>query len=296
MSVVYEFSGTLTALVTPLRAGRVDVAALDALVDSQIAAGVDGLVAVGTTGESATLSTEEQREVIAAVVARAAGRVPVVAGCGSASTATTLALLAGAQEAGAQGALVVTPYYNRPGQAGLLAHFRAVAAGTDLPVILYNVPTRTGTDMNPETVAELATLPNVVGLKDATGDMSRVSRHRALCGAAFTLLSGDDPSALGFVAHGGDGVVSVTSNVVPGPMARMIRAARAGDFEPARALNASLADLHKALFVEPSPAPAKWALSQAGIGTPEVRLPLVPLSPAAEPVLRAALHAAGLEV
>jgi 4-hydroxy-tetrahydrodipicolinate synthase len=296
MSVVYDFSGTLTALVTPLREDQVDFVALRALVDMQIAAGVDGLVAVGTTGESATLSADEQRAVIAAVVTQAAGRVPVVAGCGSASTAATLSLLAAAQDAGAQGALVVTPYYNRPGQAGLLAHFRAVAEGTDLPVILYNVPSRTGIDMSPETVGELAHLPRVVGLKDATGDLSRVARHRALCGPAFTLLSGDDPSALGFIAHGGDGVISVTSNVAPGPMAQLIRAARAGDISTARTLNGRLADLHKALFIEPSPAPAKWALSRLGVGAPDVRLPLVGLSPGAEPVVCAALRTAGLEV
>ncbi len=286
--------GSIPALVTPFRNGLVDEKAFAALVERQIDGGAHGLVAVGTTGESATLSFEEHERVIEVCIEAAAGRVPVIAGAGGNATDEALRLMRHAKAAGADGVLVVTPYYNRPSQEGLFQHYRTLAEGVDIPMVLYNVPGRTGVDMRPETVARAAALPNVVGLKDATGDLGRVARHRELCGPDFVLLSGDDASALGFNAHGGCGAVSVTANVAPGLYADMQNACARGDFAAARALNDRLAGLHDALFADASPGPAKYALARLGLIEEELRLPLTRCSQAARQAIDAALLRAGL--
>jgi 4-hydroxy-tetrahydrodipicolinate synthase len=289
-----RFSGTLTALVTPFRHGAVDEAAFRALVERQIAQGVEGLVPVGTTGETATLDHAEHRRVVELCVEVAAGRVTVVAGAGSNATAEAIELVKHAQAVGADGALVVTPYYNRPSQEGLYRHYAALADACDLPIVLYNVPSRTGVDLANDTVARLAQIPSIVGIKDATGDLARAGLMRRQCPPGFALLSGDDGSALGYVAQGGHGVISVTSNVAPGAMAQMIRAAAAGDRAAAVAANDALALLHKALFLDASPAPAKFALAHLGLCGDAVRLPLAPCAEAVRPRVLEALQAAGL--
>jgi 4-hydroxy-tetrahydrodipicolinate synthase len=296
-TIASPFQGAMTALVTPFRDGRIDEAAFQALVERQIAAGIHGLVPVGTTGESPTLSHEEHYRVFDLTLEAAAGRVPVVAGCGSNDTATAIEHCRQARKRGADAALLIAPYYNRPNQAGLIAHFRAIADAVELPMLLYNVPGRTACDILPETVGALAAHPNIVGLKDATGDMVRVRRHIELAGEDFALLSGDDGSALAFNAAGGIGAISVTSNVAPGDFARLQTATLADDFPAARAIDARLAGLHRALFSEPSPAPAKWALSRldGGLCAPDVRLPLTPLSEGAQALVRAAMRQAGLD-
>ncbi len=287
------FSGVLTALVTPFRDGRVDEDALVRLVERQIAAGVHGLVPVGTTGETATLSHDEHRLVVEQVVAAAGGRVKVVAGAGSSCTADAIQLARYAQEIGADGALVVTPYYNRPNQGGLYAHFAAVAGAVDLPILIYNVPTRTSVDIANDTVVRLAELPNIAGLKDATGDLVRASLLRRACPETFALLSGDDGSALGYMAHGGHGVISVTSNVAPEPCARQMDAALAGDFRTALEMQDRLIGLHRSLFLDASPAPAKWALAELGLCSADVRLPLTPCAETVRPQVREAMRLAG---
>ncbi len=287
------FSGALTALVTPFREGRVDEAAFRALVERQIAAGIHGVVPVGTTGETATLNHDEHRRVTELCLEAVAGRVPVIAGCGSNCTAEAVELVRHAKAAGAGAALVVTPYYNRPSQEGLYAHFAAIDAACDLPLILYNVPGRTSVDLSNDTVARLARLPHVAGIKDATGDLARASLMRLQTPEGFTLLSGDDGSALGYVAHGGHGVISVTSNVAPALCARQMEAARAGDAATALALQDRLIGLHRALFLDASPAPAKAALASLGLCTDEVRLPLTPCSAPARAAVAEALTAAG---
>ena len=287
------FSGALTALVTPFRDGRVDEAAFRTLVERQVAAGVHGLVPVGTTGETATLNHDEHRRVTELCLEVAAGRVPVVAGCGSNCTAEAVELVRHAKAAGAQAALVVTPYYNRPSQEGLHAHFAAIDAACDLPVILYNVPSRTGVDLANDTVARLARLPHVAGIKDATGDLARLSLMRLETPHDFVLLSGDDGSALGYVAHGGHGVISVTSNVAPALCARQMEAARRGDAATALALQDRLIGLHRALFLDASPAPTKAALASLGLCADEVRLPLTPCAAPARESVAEALRTAG---
>ena len=287
-------SGVLTALVTPFRDGRVDEDAFVRLVERQISAGVHGLVPVGTTGEASTLGRDELRRVTELCVATAAGRVPVVAGCGSNSTAGAVELVRQAAEVGAAAALVVTPYYNRPSQEGLYAHFAAVAEAGGPPVLIYNVPSRTGVDISNDTVARLARLPGVAGIKDATGDLARASLMRRACPEDFVLLSGDDGSALGYMAHGGRGVISVTSNLAPGPCAEQMAAALAGDFARALALQDRLIALHRALFLDASPAPAKWGLAELGLCTPDVRAPLVPCAQAVRPAVAEALRLAGV--
>lgn len=288
------FKGVITALITPLRDGSLDEDALDRLVDRQLAAGVDGLVPAGTTGEGATLSDAEHRRVVERVVDRVGGRARVIAGCGSPATARTIELVRHAKTVGCDGALVVTPYYNRPGQAGLVAHFEAVAEAVQLPVLLYNVPGRTGIDMADETVARLAAHPNIVGIKDATGDLGRVAWQRAHVNGPFALISGDDPSWPGYVAQGGHGVISVTSNVAPEAMCALRDAMNAGDWAGARAWQDRLIDLHRAMFVEPSPAPAKYALSRLGLCGDAVRLPLVAASETGRATVDAAMDVAGL--
>lgn len=288
------FKGVITALITPLRDGNVDEAAFEGLLERQIAAGVHGVVPVGTTGESATLTTEEHKALVERTVALARGRVRVIAGAGASATGKAIELVRHAKTVGADGALVVTPYYNRPSQAGLKAHFEAIAEAVQLPVLLYNVPGRTGVDLADQTVAELSAHPNIVGIKDATGDMGRVSWMRANIAGQFDLISGDDASFLGYVAHGGVGVISVTSNVAPEAMVALWNALQAGDLALARSWQDRLIGLHRGLFADSSPSPAKYALSKLGMCGEEVRLPLVPTRGEIKPVIDAAMAAAGL--
>jgi 4-hydroxy-tetrahydrodipicolinate synthase len=287
--------GSIVALITPMDAnGDVDDQALARLVDLHVEAGTAAIVAVGTTGESATLDEQEHCAVIARTVELAAGRVPVIGGTGANSTAEAIRLTRCAAEAGADAALLVTPYYNKPTQAGLIAHHRAVAEAVDIPQILYNVPGRTACDMLPETTAELAGLERIVGLKDATGDLARVERLRQLCGPDFAIYSGDDGTGCEFMLRGGDGVISVTSNVAARDMAAMCRAALAGERAEATAINDRLAPVHRALFVESNPIPVKWALCEMGLCGNGIRLPLTWLTPEHQPAVREALAGAGL--
>jgi len=288
------FQGSIPALVTPFRNGVLDEDAVQNLVIRQLDAGTHGLAPCGTTGESPTLTDAEHARVIALCVEAAAGRAPVIAGCGSASTEHAIHLMGQAKAAGADAALVVTPYYNRPSQEGLFCHYRDLAAAVDLPIVVYNVPARTGTDLSPETLARLAALPGIVGIKDASRDLGRSPRHRASCGTRFALLSGDDDTALGFNAMGGNGCISVTANVAPGPFAAMQEACLKGDYAAARAINNALSDLHRALFCEPSPAPTKYALSLVAGISAETRSPIVALSDAAKETVRAAMVKAGV--
>ncbi len=292
------FHGSIPALVTPFKNGAVDRDAFAALAERQIAAGSAALVPVGTTGETSTLSTEEHKEVVTLCVEVAAGRVPVIAGAGSNATEEAIDLVAHAKAVGADAALVVCPYYNNPNQAGLEAHFRAINDAVALPVFVYNVPSRTMADLRPETVARLARLPNIIGIKDATGDMDRVSYHAALIGPGeqFIQLSGDDPSALGHLAMGGAGCISVTANVVPELCAAMHAAFHAGDLDGARAIERCLIMLHRALFCSPSPGPAKYALSRMGLCADDVRLPITPPDAAARAEIDAALRLVGVNI
>ena len=289
------FKGVITALITPLRDGKVDEAAFTRLLERQIDAGVHGVVPMGTTGESASLHIDEHKRVVELCVQVAAGRIRVIAGAGSSATDKSIELVRHAKTVGADGALVVTPYYNRPSQAGLAAHFEAIAEAVQLPILLYNVPGRTGVDLANETVARLASHPNIVGVKDATGDLARISWMRANIDAPqFDLISGDDPSYLGYLAHGGVGVISVTSNVAPEAMVALHAAAASGDYTAARGWQDRLIGLHKGLFLDNSPSPAKYALSRLGFCTEEVRLPLVPTADAVKPAIDRAMAEAGV--
>ncbi len=285
---------SMPALVTPMRGGAVDWDALAALVDWHVAEGSSGLVPVGTTGESPTLTHDEHERVVTAVVEAARGRVPVIAGAGSNNTAEACRFVRHAAEAGADATLVVTPYYNRPTQAGMIAHFTAVADAADLPLIIYNIPARSAVDMSPETMATLSAHPRIAGVKDATGDVVRVSRQRALCGPGFVQLSGEDASALGFNAHGGTGCISVTANVAPRLCADFQAATLEGRWADALALQDRLMPLHAALFLEPGLAGAKHALSRLGRCGPEVRLPLQLVSAPTAAAIDAAMDALGL--
>ncbi len=287
------FKGSMPALVTPLRKGEVDFDALDALVDWQIEEGSRGLVPVGTTGESPTLSHAEHDAVVAAVVRRAAGRVKVIAGAGSNSTSEALRLVRSARDAGADGALVVTPYYNRPTQAGLVAHFTAVAE-VGLPIVIYNIPGRSAVDMSPATMGELAKLPAIVGVKDATGDLARVSAQRITCGKDFIQLSGEDATAHGFNAQGGTGCISVTCNVAPKLLSQMQDACLAGDHATALEIQDRLMPLHHAIFAEPGLVGVKYALSLLGRCSEEVRLPLVGATEGSRARIAKAMRQAGL--
>lgn len=290
------FHGSIPALVTPFRNGAVDREAFAALVERQIAGGSSAVVPVGTTGETSTLTTEEHKDVVTLCVEVVAGRVPVIAGAGSNATDEAIDLVRHAKTVGADAALVVCPYYNKPNQAGLEAHFRAINDAVALPVLLYNVPGRTIVDLLPETVARLAQLPNIVGIKDASGDVARVSQHAALIGnAQFVQLSGEDPNALGFLAMGGAGCISVTANVAPDMCAAMHAAFHAGDLAGAQAIERKLIALHKALFCAPSPGPAKYALSRLGLCQPDVRLPITQPDAAACETIDAAMALAGLK-
>jgi 4-hydroxy-tetrahydrodipicolinate synthase len=291
------FTGSIPALVTPMQAdGALDFVAWDRLLDFQLAAGSDGLVVGGTTGESPTLERSELEELIRRARVRAAGRVPVVAGSGTNGTAKTIALSALCAAAGADALLVVTPYYNRPTQLGMRRHFEAIADAVALPLILYNVPGRTACDLLPDTVLELAAHPRIVGIKEATGELERVRTIRAGAPADFVVLSGDDPTAAGAMQLGARGVISVTANVAPQAMHELCALALAGRHAEAAALDARLAELHAALFVEPNPIPAKWALERLGLLGPGIRLPLTPLSAGRRAEVEAAMRAAGLDL
>ena len=286
-------TGSLPALVTPFENGKVDVDALKKLVDWHIDQGSNGLVPVGTTGESPTLTHEEHDMVVEVVVAQAAGQVPVIAGAGSNNTAETVRLVKAAKEAGATAALVVTPYYNKPTQAGLKAHFLA-AADCGIDIIIYNIPGRSAVDMSVETMGELAAHKHIIGVKDATGDLSRVPKQRLSCGEDFVQVSGEDATALGFNAHGGIGCISVTANMAPALCAQMQAATLAGDYATALKITDKLMPLHLATFQEPGLVSAKYGLSKLGLCTQEVRSPLVGLSDNAKAAMDSALRFAGL--
>jgi 4-hydroxy-tetrahydrodipicolinate synthase len=272
------FSGTFTALVTPFKNGEVDVEALESLVEFQIEGGINGLVPCGTTGESPTLSEEEDRLVIETVVRVTNGRVPVVAGTGSNNTASAIKYTKMAEEVGADGSLQVAPYYNKPTQEGLFRHYAAIAENTSLPLILYNIPGRTNVTIAPETIAQLAEIPNIVGVKESTLSMNMVSDIRRLCGEEFDILSGDDPMTLPLIALGGTGVVSVASNIAPGAVSDMVAAMNSGDLARGRELHYRLLPLVRALSIETNPIPIKAAASLLGLCSDELRLPLVPMS------------------
>ncbi|HEB96196.1 MAG TPA: 4-hydroxy-tetrahydrodipicolinate synthase [Sedimenticola thiotaurini] len=289
------FRGSFVALVTPMAAdGRVDFDSLQALVDWHVAEGTDGIVAVGTTGESATLDEAEHCEVIRRTIEFAAGRVPVIAGTGANSTTEAIRLTSCALEAGADACLLVTPYYNKPTQEGLYRHHKAVAEAVDIPQMLYNVPGRTACDMQPETIGRLAGIPNIIGVKEATGELERLPRIRALCGDDFDIFSGDDATGCEFVLRGGQGVISVTTNVAPGPMHRMMAAALSGDRAAATAIDATLAGLHRDLFLESNPIPVKWALAEMGRIPTGIRLPLTWFSDTYHDALRQSMRQAGI--
>ena len=288
------FKGSMPALVTPFRNGELDLETLKKLVEWQIGEGSNGIVPVGTTGESPTLTHREHETVVEEVVKAAAGRVPVIAGAGSNNTVESIRLAQHAEKVGADGLLVVTPYYNKPTQRGMIAHFTAVHDCCTLPIIIYNIPPRSVVDMTPETMGELARLPRIVGVKDATADLSRVSAQRITCGTDFIQLSGEDPTAHGFNAQGGVGCISVTANVAPGPLARMQAACAAGDFAKALEIQDRLMPLHQAIFAEPGLVGVKYAMSLLDLCSEEVRLPHVGLSDAAKTRVEAAMRHAGL--
>lgn len=291
------FKGSIPALVTPMSDdGSIDFAAWDRLLDFHIEQGTDGLVVGGTTGESPVLEHTELEELVVAAKKRVAGRMPVIAGSGTNGTSKSVALSKIAEKAGADALLVVTPYYNKPSQEGLYRHFMAIAEGVSLPIILYNVPSRTACDMLPATVERLAEHPNIVSIKEATGDVSRCGEILRRTGEDFVVLSGDDPTAADLMRAGASGVISVTANVAARAMHDMCAAALAGRHDDARRMNDALMPLHKALFVESSPSPVKWAVRRLGLIGPGIRLPLVELSEAARPTVEAAMREAGVEL
>jgi 4-hydroxy-tetrahydrodipicolinate synthase len=286
--------GSLPALVTPFKNGQLDLDTLKHLVEWHIEQGSSGLVPVGTTGESPTLSHEEHHIVVAEVIKAARGRVPVIAGAGSNNTVEAIDLMRHAKASGADAALVVTPYYNKPTQAGLVAHYTALHDAVDLPIIIYNIPGRSVIDMTPETMGTLSKLPRIIGVKDATGKIERVSMQRASCGADFIQLSGEDATALGFNAHGGVGCISVTANVAPKLCAEFQKATLAGDYKTALAYQDKLMPLHEAIFIEPGLAGAKYGLSLLGLCREEVRLPLLTLTEGTKAKIKAAMQFAGI--
>lgn len=288
------FKGSITALITPFKGGAVDEAAFQSFVEWQITEGSHGVVPCGTTGESPTLSHEEHNRVVSLCVEAAAGRVPVIAGAGSNSTREAIELVAHAKRAGADAALVVTPYYNKPSQEGLFHHYKAITEAVDLPVIIYNIPGRSVIDMSVETMARLAKLPGIVGVKDATADLLRPVRTRAAIGDGFCQLSGEDGTAAAFLAQGGVGCISVTANVAPAWSAALQNAWAAGDLAGITTLQRKLAALNDVLFIESNPTPVKFALSLMGKCEAELRLPLVPPLPAHQERIRLALREMGI--
>ena len=294
MSAKTNFRGSFTAMVTPFKNGSLDERAFRDLVDWQIAEGTNGLVPVGTTGESPTLSHEEHRQVVGWCIAQAKGRVPVIAGAGSNCTAEAIELARHAEKAGADAVLVVTPYYNKPTQEGLYQHFKAINDAIGIPIIIYNIPGRSVIDMSVETMKRLYELPNIAGVKDATANVVRVTQQRQELGEDFNQLSGEDATALGFMAHGGHGCISVTSNVAPRMCAEFQRACLRGDYATALKLHEKLMPLHAALFAETNPAPAKYALSLLGRCADTVRLPMVLIAEKTKAAVRAAMVHTGL--
>jgi len=290
------FEGTYTALVTPFTASgdAIDFAALRNLVDAQIKAGVQGVVPCGSTGESATLSHDEHERVIAATVEYAAGRIRVIAGTGSNSTRESVRLTRWAKEHGADGALLIAPYYNKPTQDGLRAHYEAVAEGVDLPLVVYNIPGRSAVNIAPETLAKLAEIPHIVGVKEASGSLDQVSRTVQLCGSKLTVLSGDDSLTLPIMSLGGRGVIAVVSNLVPDRLLKLVNAALAGDYAAAREQHYALLPLMQAMGIETNPIPVKTALGLLGRCSPELRLPLTPMRQENVAALRKAMQAVGL--
>jgi len=289
-----KFHGSMPALVTPFKDGKFDEPAFRALVDWQISSGSHGLVPVGTTGESPTLSHAEHRRVIDVCIDEARGRVPVIAGAGSNNTAEAIELARHAEKAGADAVLVVTPYYNKPTQEGLFQHFKAVNDAIGIPIFIYNIPPRSVIDMSVETMKRLADLDNIVGVKDATGDLARVSKQRHAIGSDFIQLSGEDMTALAYMAAGGHGCISVTANVAPLLCAELMEATLNGDFAAALTLQDKLIPLHAAIFLEPGVAGVKYALSLIGRGANETRLPIVAVSEPVESAIRRAMVHAGL--
>ncbi|MEZ5839950.1 MAG: 4-hydroxy-tetrahydrodipicolinate synthase [Hyphomicrobiales bacterium] len=289
------FMGSITALITPFANGAVDEKALAEFVEWQIAEGTNGLVPVGTTGESPTLSHSEHKRVVEIVIEAAAGRVPVIAGAGSNNTAEAIDLARHAEKAGADGLLVVTPYYNKPTQEGLYQHYKAIDAAVGIPILIYNIPPRSVIDMSVETMARIhKDCPNVIGVKDATARLDRVSTQREMMGPEFNQLSGEDGTALGFMAHGGHGCISVTSNIAPRLCSDFQAACAAGDYRKALDIQDRLMPLHRALFVETSPSPVKFGAAELGKCREDVRLPLVPVSDATRATVREAMRHAGL--
>ena len=290
------FQGSIVALVTPMDShGEVDFENLKKLVEFHINAGTDAIVSVGTTGESATLSIDENVKAILKTLEFAAGRIPVIAGTGANATSEAITMTKLLNNSGISGCLSVVPYYNKPTQEGMYQHFKAIAECTDIPQILYNVPGRTGSDLQPETVGRLAKIKNIVGIKEATGDISRVQKIKQLAGDDFIVLSGDDATSLEAMKLGAEGVISVTNNVAPADMAQMCHLAREGKFEEAEKINQRLMPLHKNLFIESNPIPVKWACYKLGlIQEPTLRLPLTVLSEKAQPSVLEALKLAGL--
>ncbi|MDZ7751231.1 MAG: 4-hydroxy-tetrahydrodipicolinate synthase [Gammaproteobacteria bacterium] len=289
------FQGSIVALVTPMKEdGQLAEDALARLIDWHVAQGTDGLVIAGTTGESATLDEQEHCHLLRLAMEINAGRLPLIAGTGANSTREAIALTRCARDAGVDACLLVTPYYNKPTQEGLYRHFTAVAEAVDVPQILYNVPGRTACDMVPETVARLASVANIMGIKEATGDIGRVTRIRELCGPDFAIYSGEDGNALDAMVAGAQGVISVTANAAPGPMHEMCRLALAGEEAAAREIDARLRPLHDALFLESNPIPVKWAVAELGLMPAGIRLPLTPLSEQFHDSVRGALRHAGM--
>ena len=290
-----SIKGSIPALITPMQDGKVDERAFRSLVAWQIEQGSHGLVPCGTTGESPTLSHEEHMRVVEICVDEANGRVPVIAGAGSNSTSEAIMLSRHAKKVGADAVLSVTGYYNRPSQEGLYRHFAAVAEAVDIPILLYNIPGRAIVDISVETMARLSRIANIIGVKDATANLMRPTRERAACGKNWRLISGEDGTALGYMAHGGHGCISVTANIAPRLCADFQNACMKGDFQTALTLQDRLMPVHDAMFIEPSPAPVKFAASLLGICRDEVRLPLVPATEPARATIRAALALAGIK-
>jgi len=283
------FNGSIVALITPFSSGKLDEKALLGLLRHHLDGGTDGIVPVGTTGESGTLSANEHKRVIDIVVQETAGQIPIIAGAGSNNTVEAVAYHLHAQSAGADAALHVMGYYNRPNQEGMFQHFKALSAASALPIVVYNVPARAVVDIQPKTLARIASLENVIGVKDATGDLTRPLRERALIGSHFCFLTGEDQTAVAYNAHGGHGCISVTANVAPQLCAQLQRACAAGQFDTAREIQLKLMPLHQALFLEPSPAGVKYACSLLGLNQSECRLPMVELCPTTQTSIKNAM-------